>query len=174
MGVRNVVSHLGQQDIEQPMAERALNTMELLCKEIDTDGANELHEIYKVVRARAKEPSAGYVGAAQPLTNPEQGISGGLLSLLGTDDVIRTDQSRKVTYGGKTAVYPVYRVRLDRLYYNDQNDRISTWITQYESENGEESLEEIDRDVFNRIIEGFIFESNPESIRRTQTNISSG
>ena len=72
MGVRNVVSHLGQQDIEQPMAERALNTMELLCKEIDTDGANELHEIYKVVRARAKEPSAGYVGAAQPLTNPDK------------------------------------------------------------------------------------------------------
>ena len=38
MGVRNIVAHIGQQDLEQPMAERALDTMALLCKEIDTDG----------------------------------------------------------------------------------------------------------------------------------------
>ena len=29
MGVRNIVSHIGQQDLEQPMAERALDTMAL-------------------------------------------------------------------------------------------------------------------------------------------------
>ena len=32
MGVRNLVSHIGQQDLEQLMAERALDTMALLCQ----------------------------------------------------------------------------------------------------------------------------------------------
>ena len=54
MGVRNIVAHIGQQDLEQPMAERALDTMALLCNEIDPDGAEEIREIYKVVRARAE------------------------------------------------------------------------------------------------------------------------
>ena len=54
MGVRNIVSHIGQQDLEQPMAERALDTMSLLCKEIDPDGEKELRKIYREVRGRAE------------------------------------------------------------------------------------------------------------------------
>ena len=46
MGVRNSVAHSGQQDLDQPMAERALDTMALLCAEIDPDGADEIREIY--------------------------------------------------------------------------------------------------------------------------------
>ena len=46
--------------------------------------------------------------------------------MVGTDLVQKTDLTRKITYGGKTVAYPVYRVRLDALYYNDQNDRIAT------------------------------------------------
>ena len=94
-----------------------------------------------------------------------------LLNLVGTEMVQVTDLARKVTYGGKTETYPVYRVRLDALYYNDQNDRISTWITRYESENGLDSLKKLDRESYNQVIEKFICESNPEAIQRTKKNI---
>ena len=48
--------------------------------------------------------------------------------------VSKTTLSRKLTLGGVTKAYPVYRVRLDQLFYNDQNDRIATWITQYKND----------------------------------------
>lgn len=81
---------------------------------------------------------------------------GSLLKLVGTDAVQKTTLTRKVTYGGKTVVYPVYRVRLDALYYNDQNDRIATWITRYVSENGQEALSGLNIEIYNRIIENFM------------------
>lgn len=176
MGVRNIVAHIGQQDLEQPMAERALDTMALLCKEIDVDGAEEIREIYKSVRARAEGMDAHntFSGLMQPVSESKRGAltEGSLLQLVGTDAVQKTTLTRKVTYGGKTVVYPVYRVKLDYLYYNDQNDRIATWITRYESENGRGALSELNNSIYNRIIENFICESNPEAIAKTQKNIS--
>ncbi|WP_049945913.1 Swt1 family HEPN domain-containing protein [Butyrivibrio sp. LC3010] len=176
MGVRNIVAHIGQQDLEQPMAERALDTMALLCKEMDSEGAEEIREIYRSVRARAGEQpiQVEFSGLAQPASDSKRGAltEGSLLQLVDTEIVQKTTLTRKVTYGGKTVVYPVYRVRLDYLYYNDQNDRISTWITRYESENGTESLSDLNVDIYNRIIENFICESNPEAIKKTQKNIA--
>lgn len=55
MGVRNIVSHIGQQDLSKPEAERALDTMALLCMEIDPDSAEEIRVIYQEVRSRAEE-----------------------------------------------------------------------------------------------------------------------
>ena len=179
MGVRNVVSHIGQQDLDQPTAERALDTMALLCKEIDSDGEEEIREIYKEVRARADGNAPApiqvvYAGIAQPESESARGAlqDGSLLQLVDTDIVQKTTLTRKVTYGGKTVIYPVYKVRLDALYYNDQNDRIATWITQYESENGKDALNGLSPEIYNRIIENFVVESNPESIIKTQKNIS--
>lgn len=178
MGVRNAAAHIGQQDLDQPMAERALDTMALLCKEIDSEGAEEIREIYKSVRARAEGSGNPapivYTGLAQPTSDSKRGAltEGSLLQMVGTDVVQKTTLTRKVTYGGKTVIYPVYRVRLDCLYYNDQNDRISTWITRYESENGKDAFAELNKDIYNRIIENFIFESNPEAIQKTQKNIA--
>lgn len=176
MGVRNIVAHIGQQDLEQSMAERALDTMVLLCNEIDQEGAKETREIYKDVRARAMDSCSlsAYTGLEQPMSDSKRGelTEGSLLKLVGTDAVQKTTMTRKVTYGGKTVIYPVYRVRLDYLYYNDQNDRIATWITRYSSENGAESLSELNTDIYNRIIENFIYESNPEAITKTQKNIA--
>ena len=159
------------------MAERALDTMALLCKEIDPDGTEEIRDIYKEVRARARDGSASetpQVGLAQPASDSVRGelVEGSLLKLVGTEMVQKTTLTRKVTYGGKTVVYPVYRVRLDALYYNEQNDRIATWITRYESENGADALSGLNRDIYNRIIENFIVESNPEAINKTQKNIA--
>lgn len=177
MGVRNIVSHIGQQDLEQPMAERALDTMALLCKEMDPDGAVEIRKIYREVRGRAadfkKVAFTGYKGLEQPATDSSRGElrEGSLLQKVGTRLVQKTKLTRKVTYGDKTEVYPVYKVRLDLLFYNDQNDRIATWITSYEAENGTESLSELNKEIYNRIIENFICESNPEAINKTQNNM---
>lgn len=176
MGVRNIAAHIGQQDMEQHMSERALDTMVLLCQELDEEGAIELRTLYREIRDRAhSRPEAqAFSGLAQPEAASLHGViaEGGLLQLVGTDMVQRTTLTRKVTYGGRTVVYPVYRVRLDALYYNDQNDRIATWISRYEAENGEASLEGMDKEIYNHIIENFIVESNPEAIQRTQKNIS--
>lgn len=177
MGVRNIVSHIGQQDLEQPMAERALDTMALLCSEIDAEGADEIREIYRNVRARAEitgPMAASFTGLAQPMSDSTRGelMEGSLLKLIGTEIVQKTTLTRKVTYGGKTVVYPVYRIRLDALYYNDQNDRIATWITRYQAENGQDAFSGLNREIYNRIIENFIVESNAEAISQTQKNIS--
>ena len=112
-------------------------------------------------------------GAEQPESDSKRGAlkEGSLLQLVGTDVVQKTTLTRKITYAGKTVPYPVYKVRLDALYYNDQNDRIATWITQYESENGRDSLSELNTDIYNRIIENFICDSNPDAIQKTQKNI---
>ena len=39
--------------------------------------------------------------------------------------VIKTVITRKLTVDGITRAYPFYKVRLDWLFYNDQNDRIA-------------------------------------------------
>lgn len=169
MGVRNVVAHAGSQDTDDRYSERALDTMALLCKEIDDEAEKEIRELYFSIRNRSIEAKESNVEIEQPLSD----ISGrkGLLGLIGTDAVQKTGLTKKVNYNGKTEIYPVYRVRLDYLYYNDYNDRIATWITKYESENGNGSLSELHRDTYNYIIENFIYESNPESINLTKTNI---
>lgn len=178
MGVRNTVSHIGQQDLDQAKAERALDTMALLCKEIDTEGAEDIRKLYQEVRDKAdsscKLQSLEFNGLAQPASDSRRGelTEGSLLQMVGTDAVEKTTLTRKVTYGGKTVVYPVYRVRLDKLYYNDQNDRIATWISRYESENGKGALTALDTENYNRIIENFICESNLDAIQKTQKNIA--
>lgn len=85
--------------------------------------------------------------------------------------VIPTELSRKLTIDGITNTYQVYKIRLDLLYYNDQNDRISTWISQYKTENGVSVLDRSDSEKYNSLIEEFIVKSNPLSIEKTQANI---
>lgn len=85
--------------------------------------------------------------------------------------VIKTVQTRKLNVDGLTKPYPVYKVRLDWLFYNDQNDRIATWISQYKAQHDGKAPDISDRENYNKIIEQFIVESNPDAIRKTQNNI---
>ena len=172
MGVRNIVAHIGQQDLDQMMSERALNTMYLFCKEIDKAGAEEILQLYQQVRAKAGNTS--FTGLKQPESPSKRGplTVNSLLNEVNTDAVQPTSLTRKITYGGKTQIYPVYKVDLQKLFYNDQNDRIATWISQYEAENGKDSLRDLDKDIYNRLIENFVYESNPDSIQKTQKNIA--
>ena len=79
--------------------------------------------------------------------------------------------SRKLNVDGKTSAYPVYKIRLDQLRYNTQNDRIATWVSEYQEEHGEGSLDELDTEELNEIIEGYIQESDPEKLNATKKSI---
>lgn len=85
--------------------------------------------------------------------------------------VEKTAMTRKVTLDGITKPYPVYRVKLEYLFYNDQNDRIATWISQYKAAHEGKSPDADQREEYNSIIEKFIVESNPDAIKKTQANI---
>lgn len=95
-----------------------------------------------------------------------------LLELQDASLVEKTNLTRKLTLGGITKAYPVYRVRLDLLYYNDQNDRIATWITQYKSDPENAAFDTLDREQYNKTIEGFIIASNPAAMEKTKNNIA--
>lgn len=95
-----------------------------------------------------------------------------LLSINDSSVISKTTLSRKLTLGGVTKAYPVYRVRLDQLFYNDQNDRISTWITQYKNDKSNVAFSELTREEYNKIIERFIIDSNPAAIEKTKNNIA--
>ena len=86
--------------------------------------------------------------------------------------VIKTTQVVKMTVDGITDTYPVYQVRLENLFYNDQNDRIATWISQYKSEHETDTLSHDDIESYNKIIHDFIEKSNPERLKQTQANIA--
>ena len=95
-----------------------------------------------------------------------------LLELQDASLVEKTNLTRKLTLGGVTKAYPVYRVRLDLLYYNDQNDRIATWITQYKSDPENAAFDTLDREQYNKTSEGFIIASNPAAMEKTKNNIA--
>ena len=82
-----------------------------------------------------------------------------------------TNLSRKLTIDGITKAYPVYKVKLDQLFFNDQNDRIATWISMYKTQHNGQVPDPTDRKAYNALIEQFIIESNPDAIRKTQNNI---
>ena len=101
------------------------------------------------------------------MSNPSGILEKGL-----TDgSVIKTDIARKLTIGGITRTFPVYKARLDLLYYNDQNDRIATWISQYRTAHDGQEPDMGDLEAYNQIIEQFIIASNPAAIAATRENI---
>ena len=95
-----------------------------------------------------------------------------LLTLNDTTLVEKTSLSRKLTLGGVTKAYPVYRVRLDLIYYNDQNDRIATWITQYKNDPSKSDFSSLTGEEYNQVIQQFIIDSNPAAIEKTKNNIA--
>lgn len=85
--------------------------------------------------------------------------------------VLRTEFTKKLSIDNNTQTYAIYKIRLDLLYFNDQNDRIATWISQYKAEHCVDRLDMADKEQYNQIIQTFITDSNPESLKKTQKNI---
>ena len=95
-----------------------------------------------------------------------------LLTQVGPGGTVQLTQlSHKLTIDGQSRAYQVYRIRLDQLHYNHQNDRIATWISQYRAEHDGRLPDESDLEAYNEIIEGFITRSNEEAIKKTANNI---
>ena len=174
MGVRNKTAHDGIKDILQPDAERYLDTMVRLAETFNRPCAEEIRNLYFEARKGAldirTEEDSYY-----PAANQKSTIAAPNINLLAIDDtaiVEKTGLTRKLTIQGQTRAYPVYRVRLDKLFYNDRNDRILTWISQYKDENGVDNFDGISLEDYNGIIESFVIKSNPTAIERTKNNIA--
>lgn len=95
-----------------------------------------------------------------------------LLAAISPDGLVQPTQlTRKLVIDGRSQTYQVYRIRLDLLFYNAQNDRIATWISQYKAEHDGQLPEETDIEAYNSIIEEFIVKSNEDAIKKTANNI---
>lgn len=86
-------------------------------------------------------------------------------------DVVATGARHKLVIDGSPQMLPVYRIKVDLLRYNVQNDRIASWISRYKAEHGADSLDGLDTEAYNTIIESFIVDSNRDAIEKTQRSI---
>ena len=82
-----------------------------------------------------------------------------------------TNYVKALTIDGLSKDYKVYEIRLDALFYNDQNDRIATWVNKYKQENNLSCFDLDNKERYNEIIHDFIVSSNKEAIDKTQKNI---
>lgn len=94
-----------------------------------------------------------------------------LNKLIEEKSIEKTTLTKRLTIGGKTKDYPVYKFPLEYLYYNDQNGRINTVYHQYISNHGK-LTPEIGDSKYNEIFEKFIFESKKQALKDTQVSIS--
>lgn len=85
--------------------------------------------------------------------------------------VLPTESTKRLSIDNHAQVYSVYKIRLDLLYFNDQNDRIATWMSQYRADHPGEQLDVRECSDYNTIIQNFIIESNEDAIKKTQNNI---
>ncbi|MCM0450744.1 ParB/RepB/Spo0J family partition protein [Staphylococcus aureus] len=93
------------------------------------------------------------------------------MNIINKDELIKTDLVTRLTVDGITDTYDVYKIKLDKLYYNDQNDRIATWISRYKADNHLESFDLSNIEEYNKIIANFIKESDEKAFKKTRNNI---
>lgn len=86
-------------------------------------------------------------------------------------NIEKTEANKKLTVDGITKVYPVYKIKLSELYYNDQNDRIATWISKYKIENKITDFEKYNIETYNDKIGEFIKSSDEKAYKKTKNNI---
>lgn len=90
--------------------------------------------------------------------------------LTGVTGIEKTDGTRKLTIKGKTNNYTVYRIPLEKLFYNDRNGRIATYISKYIAEGN--YIDRTNIGEYNNVLHGFIRESNATALEATKDNIS--
>jgi len=92
------------------------------------------------------------------------------INLLKQPGVEQIEKFKNLVIEKKSASYPVFRVPLKYLYYNDKNDRISTELIRYTSENHTEIP--TDQNEYNNIFEDIIYKSNPDKLNKTKKSIA--
>ena len=86
--------------------------------------------------------------------------------------VIKTGRKQKLLIDGRDEDYEIYRIRLDFLYFNDQNDRIATDISQYNATHPHNLISSVQHDAqYNALVHSFIVKSNEARLKTTQRNI---
>lgn len=83
--------------------------------------------------------------------------------------IMVTDEARPLIIKNKEKMYNVMIIPLEYCHYNEKNGRISTYISQYLSSGHE--LKKDDLDAYNRVLEQFIYDSNPNALEKTKRNI---
>lgn len=66
VGVRNKAAHIGGQDFAKSYAERALDTMALLCEAFDAEGVEEIRALYRTLRYGSAEGSTAVTENVAP------------------------------------------------------------------------------------------------------------
>lgn len=84
-------------------------------------------------------------------------------------EISLTDGTRNLTIRTESKNHQVYRIPLKYLFYNDQNGRIATWISKYNSDNTPLTLE--DKELYNDVLHGFIKSANKNAFKNTKENI---
>lgn len=77
VGVRNRAAHIGNIDFQQNYAERALDTMALLCGAFDADGVEKIRALYRKLRYGSEEGSisaANVVSVASSKNKQNEGV----------------------------------------------------------------------------------------------------
>lgn len=92
-----------------------------------------------------------------------EGISNG--------NVRPTQRMKKHSIDGISSDYTVYQIKSDLLFFNDQNDRIATWVSEYEASH-DGGLGTLGRRELDAVIEDFIVKSNTVALRKTQQDIA--
>ena len=83
--------------------------------------------------------------------------------------VIRTGRKQKLLIEGRYKDYEIYRIRLDLLYFNDQNDRIATDISHYNATHPNNLINAVQHnEQYNALIHNFITKSNEARLKTTQ------
>ena len=90
---------------------------------------------------------------------------------IATGNVLPTGGTDKHSIDGVMREFKVYKIKCDLLFYNDQNDRIATWVSEYNSAHDDDLLS-LGREQYNNAIEGFIVESNSVALKKTEKNIA--
>lgn len=86
--------------------------------------------------------------------------------------VIRTGRKQKLLIEGRYKDYEIYRIRLDLLYFNDQNDRIATDISHYNATHPNNLINAVQHnEQYNALIHNFITKSNEARLKTTQKSI---
>ncbi len=66
VGVRNKAAHIGGQDFTKSYAERALDTMALICEAFDTEGVEGIRALYRKLRYGSEEGSTASTTVSTP------------------------------------------------------------------------------------------------------------
>lgn len=76
VGVRNKAAHIGGQDFPKSYAERALDTMALICEAFDTEGVEEIRALYRKLRYGSEKGSAAVTAQTAPAkaTKSNEGV----------------------------------------------------------------------------------------------------